>query len=236
MPIDFGSFNFFQSVEGGGVGSDPSFFTYYETGSSFDTDKGPDGAATNFLFETYGSSVSSDLGNFNSVDPINQFGVGVVEYEEGFERNSLSNYYVDSSYPIDYGQTFTTTKQEAINLVVDAINFYQEGIKAILDSTTDVDFKNAPAEFRGDDGRYYDTPSRYQLVQHYNLTEVVKTSIVDNDNALYFKENMNDFVTFGLSDIKVRYRSFLRTVEDSQLMNAVTAAENGFYGIVPGGE
>ncbi|NBP04522.1 MAG: hypothetical protein EBU90_31460, partial [Proteobacteria bacterium] len=235
-----------------------SFFTYYETGSSFDTDKGPDGFATNvgvgdlssadenasfFTYYETGSSVATDLGNFNSVNSIG---------EDGLVSNS-------QDLNVEYTITFTPfklTKAETVNEVNSIISEYQNAILEVLGKTTNADFDNGEfGNLHGsrwldfEDRILYDSQGRRTidyfgrnyLHQQYNVLEVTRT-LINDYNAIYSKESSNSLVWFSRRDVSNTFEEFITGVglNDAQfseridnIMKAIGDSESRL--LVPGG-
>jgi len=151
IETDFGFMNYADS---GGGGNDPSAYFWRMGGITYDyvdlgafNEKGPEDYTSSFtLITDYGTDISTDLGNFNAADPVNSFGQGVVNYDEGLVENASVKWEVPSQ-SITYNiYSIEVTKSEAKDLVISILEEEQQAAVNLLNDTSFNDSYYAPSE------------------------------------------------------------------------------------------
>ncbi len=236
---------------------DPSAYFWKMGGITYDyvdlgayNEKGPeDYTGTISLVTDYGTDISTDLGNFNAADPVNSFGQGVVNYDEGFAESTNFLEEEIKPGPISYTiNSIEVTKSEAKDLVISILEEEQKATLGLLQDTSYNDSTYAPSEgiyieekrIDGDYIRVKDAmtgqnewitrPTPNQIVQQLVIQQAVIDLLQSNPRGFYSGYEDSDTVWFSPRRVLLQFDNIYEDVqkydaEKQTFINAITSSE-----------
>ena len=235
---------------------DPSAYYWKMGGITYDyvdlgtfNEKGPEDYTSSFTFVTdYGTDISTDLGNFNAADPVNSFGQGVVNYEEGFVENANNKDLIEAgsfSYTI---KSIEVTKSEAKDLVISILEEELQAAVNLLNDTSFNDSYYAPSEGiyieeKRVDGRYVRVEDPFtgqkEWIQRPTPNDIAKVVVIQqavidliqsNPRGFYAGREDSDIVLFSpkrvLTQFDYVYEDVQKYDSDRQMfIEAITKSE-----------